>query len=280
MSGAWPWNPSVIVGEVNRLATNSSVAIVETDLGLGYLKALGGKGGPHPLACELVGTALAARIGLRTLDYGLIEVRDELRPTLGNGKPAEVGPAFITRAESGNKWGGSASELRHLANPNDVAGMVVFDTWTQNCDRYFPREGQSPRLNLDNVFLSRDGGPGTYPVLKPIDHGCCFTCDRELTPRNLSNVMDETVYGWFPGFTGRVRREDALPFVGRVESITRAEVEHAIACIPAAWKVEAAARTAWADWILARGARIRRIVERDIRPVDLLDDPTNQEGGA
>lgn len=279
MSDDWPWKPNVIVAEVDSLPTNSSVARVETDIGLGYLKAIGGgSGGPHPLACDLVGTMLAARIGLRTLDYGLIEVRDELRPMLGNGVRAVVGPAFISRAENGNTWGGSATELSRLGNPADIAGMVVFDTWTRNCDRYGPRENQEPRVNLRNVFLSHDGVAGSNPMLKPIDHGCCFTCDRDLTPRSLSGGMDETVFGRFPGFGQRVRREDALRFVERIESITRAEVDRAIACVPTAWAVEASARTAWADWILLRGARIRRIVEREIQPVDLLDGLNNQEG--
>lgn len=278
MAVLWPWNPTRIIREVKPLATNSGVVVVETDLGEGYLKTLGGSSDPHPLACELVGTMLAAWLGLRTLEYGVIEVDEEFRPTLANGQLAGVGPAFITRAEDGIPWGGKAHDLNALTNPEDVARLIVFDTWTQNCDRYLPREGGVPRTNLGNVFLSRDGVGGGRFTLKAIDQGCCFTCDRELTTRNLSATTDEHIYGFFPGFRVLARRDTALRAVDRLESITPQLIASFVSRIPDGWDVTAPVRGRLCDWIHARAMWVRRIIEREMPPADLFDDLGDREG--
>ena len=100
---------------------------------------MGNPQGPHQLACEYVGTQLAAWFGLPTFDYALMAVDatvDEI--PLKDGSFAESGPAFVTRAAAGHPWGGSAEELDALVNPEAVTHLVVFDTWTLNCDRYPP----------------------------------------------------------------------------------------------------------------------------------------------
>ncbi len=273
----WTWNPKHVLREVKAFATNSGVVRVETDLSEGYLKALGNKSGPHSLACELVGTKLAEWLGLRVLQYGLIEITAAFQPELGSGVLAEVGPAFITRAEEGHVWSGITRDLSFVDNPNDVALFVVFDTWTRNCDRYQPREHEKPRQNLGNVFLSHEGAqPGRF-ILKPIDHGCCFTCDRELSPRNLTPQFDNQIYGLFPGFRPFARRETALAALDRLESITRPEIEEIIDCVPSQWDVCAATRSIWCDWIYTRARQVRRIIEKELNPVDLVDGVTEQE---
>ena len=54
--------------------------LVRTDAGDGYLKAMGNPAGEHALACELVGTQLAAWFGLPVFDFAIIQVTaaDEL----------------------------------------------------------------------------------------------------------------------------------------------------------------------------------------------------------
>lgn len=273
----WPWNPNRIVRDVKAFSTNSGVVRVETDLGEGYLKALGNKSGPHSLACELVGTLLAEWLGLRTLQYGLIEVTTDFQSELGNGVLAEVGPAFITRAEEGHDWSGNARDLEFVDNPNDVALFVVFDTWTRNCDRYQPRENRAPRQNLGNVFLSHEGAQAGRFILKPIDHGCCFTCDRELSPRNLASQSDDRVYGLFPGFCSFARRDTALRAVSRLESIVRADIERIVDAVPPQWDVSAATRSIWCDWIYTQSRRVRQIIERELTPIDLVDGLSDWE---
>jgi hypothetical protein len=187
------------------------VVRVETDQGDGFLKALSNKAEPHHLVCELVGTQLARWLKLPTLTFSLLAITEQDRIQLADGTFAHPGPAFITKLEEGIPWGGAAEELDLLDNPGDVARLVVFDTWTRNCDRYMPRESGA-RINRDNVFLSRRTASKGHFILKAIDHGCCFTCARELTVRlrELENVRDDRLYGCFPQFAGRIERPRIL----------------------------------------------------------------------
>jgi len=73
-----PWTPSRILRVVEAFPTGTSVVRVETDQGEGFLKALGNAAGPHSLACELVGTRLAHRLGLRTLSFAVISDKAKL----------------------------------------------------------------------------------------------------------------------------------------------------------------------------------------------------------
>ncbi len=114
-------------------------ARIVTDVGPAYIKAMGNRQGPHPLACELVGTQLAAWFGLPTFDFAIIRIDadvDEI-PFFRGGRAAS-GPAYVTRAVDGHPWGGEAAELSTLITPQDVGRLVVFDTWIRNCDRHRP----------------------------------------------------------------------------------------------------------------------------------------------
>lgn len=220
---------------------------------------------------------LAEWLGLRTLQYGIIEVTTAFEPELGNGVLAEVGPAFITRAEEGHDWSGNARDLEFVDNADDAALFVVFDTWTRNCDRYLPRERQNPRQNLGNVFLSHEGAqPGRF-ILKAIDHGCCFTCNRDLSSQGLAPQLDDQVYGLFPGFRPFARRDTALRALDRLESITRQEIERIVGAIPRQWDVSASVRAVWCDWIYTRARQVRRVIEGALTGADLVDGFTGQE---
>lgn len=99
MGGAW--EPTEILFMLESFPTSTSVAHVETDCGDGYLKAMGNAEGEHALACELVGTQIAQLLELPTLDFAVIPIPPDSRIKLGNGEWAQPGPAFITRAETG-----------------------------------------------------------------------------------------------------------------------------------------------------------------------------------
>jgi hypothetical protein len=266
------WRPQRILMPIEARKTGSGVLRVETEQGEGFLKAMGADNGPHVLACELVGTLLAKRLGLRTLDFSLIDVPGDLDLRFANGKAVEAGPGFITRAEEGQPWSGDPSVLTAIENPHDVGLLVVFDTWTRNCDRYRPANGATLRQNKDNVWLSEEGaGKGKF-VLKAIDHGCCFTCESEITRPQLQRTMhDDRLYGLFPGFRPQTSREGVLQGVTAVEAIRREEVEGFIRQTPRQWQVESAVSVEWCDWICQRGKSLRRIIEREWPPVTLTD---------
>lgn len=116
-SSATPWQPTKILAAFEARKTSSRVLRVETDLGEGFLKAMGADNGPHVLACELVGTLLARWLKLRTLTFALIDVPGNMDLRFADGKPVMAGPGFITRTEEGHVWGGGEGELDELDNP-------------------------------------------------------------------------------------------------------------------------------------------------------------------
>jgi hypothetical protein len=276
-SGAVPWSPKQILRPIERFSTGSAVIRVETDQGEGFLKAMGVDNGPHILACELVGTLLARRLGLTTLNFTLIEVPGDLDLRFADGKPVQAGPGFITRAEKGRPWSGDESELTELDNPRDIELLVVFDTWTMNCDRYRPPNGTTLRQNRDNVWFSEEEASAGKFVLKAIDHGCCFTCEGELTRGRFErSALDDRLYGLFPPFRQHTTRDGMLKGIAEVETIVREEVESIIGQVPQQWQVDSLARSAWCDWIVQRARTVRRIIEREWPPP--LKDRLPNEG--
>jgi hypothetical protein len=130
------WQPNEFKRVDEVIPSSMYTARIQTDAGPAYIKAMGNPQGPHQLACEYVGTQLAEWFGLPTFDYALMTIDasvDEI--PLKDGKLAESGTAFVTRAAIGHPWGDSDKELDAIVNPEAVSKMVIFDTWTLNCDR-------------------------------------------------------------------------------------------------------------------------------------------------
>jgi hypothetical protein len=125
------------------------------------------------LANELLGTRLAARLGLPTPEAEVIEVREELIAhtedlvvQLGRGRaPCKPGMQF------GSRYPGSPAEivvydflpdeqLREVTNLADFCGMFVFDKWTCN-------------TNGRQAIFFRTRGESRYQA-RMIDQGFCF----------------------------------------------------------------------------------------------------------
>lgn len=269
-----PWNPRRVMPPFTPYRTSSLTVRVGTEQGDGYLKALSSKAEPHHLAAELVGTQLARWMKLPTLDYHIITLTKDDRIELADGSFAHEGPAFITRAEEGMPWGGRAEELELLANPEAIGRLIVFDTWTRNCDRYQPKEREEPRIRRDNVFFSLAGAPRDKFVLKAIDHGCCFTCQRDLTVKLAHDeyVRDNTLYGRFPEFTPRTSREEMLAIVAQVEAITKEDVEPMICAVPREWDLSRSVQDVLCEFICKRAKHISEIIRREWPRTGLFDD--------
>ena len=98
------WQPTCITQFVEPRKSSTMVVIVDTDAGLGFLKAMGNPEGEHALACDWIGTQLAKWFGLSTLDQAIVEY-DGIPPiTLFNGNSAVAGPVLITRSVKGVVW--------------------------------------------------------------------------------------------------------------------------------------------------------------------------------
>jgi hypothetical protein len=148
---------------------------------------LGNRQGPHVLATDLVGTHLARWLGLSTFDVAIFNLESDDVFDLPRGAKAEPGPAFVTKALPGDPWGKSGLELDVLVNPEDISRLVVFDTWTLNCDRHhYDLKVRKP--NYDNVYLSSaDVEPGQRRLIA-MDHGLCFIRSGEDLTTSLAHI--------------------------------------------------------------------------------------------
>jgi hypothetical protein len=282
------WQPTTIRRFIKGFPTSAQTALVETDAGRAYVKAMGGPEGPHTLASEWVGTQLAAWLGLSTFDYAIVRVEeaDEIWFVNTDGKrigKASPGPAFITRAESGSTWSGDAKQLKKIVNPQDVAQLIVFDTWTLNCDRYsLPKGGRMGRhrVNRDNVFLSEEA-PNGQLALKAMDHTHCFTCGAEWTPTlaQIDRIRDGRLFGMFPEFRAFIGedRRGVRQAARRLNTLVRGDVARMLETIPREWDVNAGALIALVNFILGRAAFLASAIERMIWPQLDLAFPGGQE---
>lgn len=258
-----PWQPTYIRRPDQVLKTAADTVRVETDAGRGYLKAMGNHGGPHLLAADWVATHLAQWLGLPTFDFALVTVTDEDEIVFLNNNRAQPGPAFITRAESGTTWGGTAEELARLINPEDIGRLVVFDTWTRNCDRH-PPDLAVRKPNRNNVFFSNEEMPDGQFQLIAMDHTHCFHCGRDLTPEleKIDLVKDERIYGLFPEFNPLVQAH--WPAVeaaaAKLLTIDRHWIAGVVAQIPQEWQVTPDGRAALANQIVNRAGYVAETI--------------------
>jgi hypothetical protein len=247
------WPPKEILRFIRNFDTGTEAVLVLTDVGQGYLKARGNVGGEHCLACEWVATHLARWFKLPTFDFALLEVTDLDEVPLFRGGQAQPGPAFITRAESGEPWGGKGIQLGRLINPLDISRLVVFDTWILNCDRYAPHTRRKP--NYNNVFLSQDA-PDGYLLLKAMDHTHAFTCGRDLTPKiaRIDRIKDSNVYGLFSEFRPRLNQDAFNQALDDLAQLPRQFVEQVVRSVPPEWDVSSEARKALTELIVQRAS--------------------------
>ena len=252
------WHPTSFERFEESFRTSIGTALIVTDAGRAYIKPLGNPQGPHVLACEWVGTRLADWFGLPTFDYSLMNVDEIDEIPLRGGHEAQPGPAFVSREVKGTTWGGDEEALQQLVNRDDIAALVVFDTWTKNCDRH-PPPGAGRRPNYDNVFLSaEDVAPGMARLIA-MDHTHCFTCGNDLDQRvaRIDSVQDERIFGLFPQFVRCVQRELVDATLAKLGTLDRVTVERIVDSIPTVWQVPRPARTALIDCILRRAQFVR-----------------------
>ncbi len=269
------WQPTTVMRFIRGFPSSAHTALVETDAGLGYVKAMGGPEGPQTLASEVVGTQLAKWFGLSTFDWSIIEIDeiDEIPFHDKHGKQvgqAEPGPAFITRAESGDTWGGTARELNLLVNPQDISRLVTFDTWVLNCDRHsMPKNNPTGRArnNRGNVFLSAEAPDGQL-ALKAMDHTHCFTCGHSWTQTlsNLDRVRDNRLFGCFQEFRSFLDRSAVVQAATDLKSIERDLVTEMTHDIPNEWEVTKAALDALVDLVTRRAAYVADRIETLLWP--------------
>jgi hypothetical protein len=265
------WRPQNVTRFIQSFGTAAGTARVDTDLGEGYIKALGNPEGPHILACELVGSMLADWLGLSTLDFSLIEVTEDDEIPFLHGGNAAAGPAFISRYEPKSfPWGGTVDELELIHNRPDISGLVVLDTWILNCDRHAPN---GRRVNLDNVFLVQYPESKKEVLLKAMDFTHAFTCGREIAKRIgfIDTVRDEQIYGLFPHFESFIDREEIRRFATRLRQFPADVASAIISRVPREWNVSDDAQGAWAGMITQRAQFVSETIEKKLWPQQQLN---------
>jgi hypothetical protein len=244
------WQPTEFRRFEASFPTSTSPARIVTDAGKAYLKGLGNPEGPHVLASEWLAANLAKWFGLRTFDFSIMQVREGDEIELRDGAMVLPGSAFVTRAERGNSWGGSAEELQHLINPQDISSLIVFDTWIRNRDRYVP----GGRRHYDNLFLSSERTHGEARELVAMDHTHAFSNNTELTGKlhQMTFTQDGTIYGAFPefhAFWNEERTAEVLHLLGTCDEL---HVTPFIDQIPNEWQVDGTARSALKNFVVDR----------------------------
>ncbi len=187
--------------------------------------------GSRILANELLGTRLAARIGVRVPGTAIVEVRaemiahtDDLVIQLGRGRtPCKAGQQF------GSRFPGSPAEtavydflpeeqLRRVSNLADFCGMLAFDKWTCNTN------------GRQAIFLRRKDEECYQAQM--IDQGFCFNASEW-------NFPDGSLRGLYPRHCvyEAVRGIESFePWITRIETIVNSTAVEEIASeIPPEW---------------------------------------------
>jgi hypothetical protein len=183
------------------------------------------------LVNELLGSRLAARMGLPTTPSAVIQVSERLIDATEE-LVMEL-PRYRVPCSAGKNFGSRyfgnprnlrtcdvipSDELRRIDNFDDLIGMLVFDKWTCNCD------------GRQLVFLLQ--GNGKYSMAC-IDQGFCFNTGEWNFPDSPLRGLyrDKTIY------RDHVRSiDDFEPWLSRVEREFSIDVLREVARdIPSKW---------------------------------------------
>ena len=261
------WNPNYVTRAVSVYETATKTVRVDTDQGEGFLKALGNPEGPHSLACELVGSLAADWLGLKTLDFAIISIEDQQEVVISGRNYADVGPAFISRAEdTGFTWGGDPRAVAVISNLEHISSLVVLDTWIRNCDRCSP---DKTRRNLNNVFFIQRTEPTRRLELIAMDFTHAFTCGQTIDRRlgNLDTIRDESVFGLFPEFRPHLSEAQVQIDTQRLSTFTLADAQGMIANVPVQWQVDGRAKGYWAKFLVDRAHFVSEHIRDILWPV-------------
>jgi hypothetical protein len=213
--------------------------------------------GTRILANELLGTRVAARLGLPTAVAAVVEVRrnliehtEDLVIELGRGRAlCKAGLQF------GSRYPGSPAEtvvydflpddqLREVLNLSDFCGMLVFDKWTCNTN------------GRQAIFFRTQGERRYYAQM--IDQGFCFNAGQW-------NFPDAPLRGLYARHHvyATVRGIEAFePWIARIETkITESVLGEIAGEIPLEWyDAEAAALERMLEQLARRRKLVRELI--------------------
>ena len=197
------------------------------------------------LVNELLGTRLAARLGLPTTPAEIVEVGEELirlTPELVMEMPraripCQAGPQFGSRFPGDPRRTTLYDFLpdEHLSaveNVHEFAGMLVFDKWTCNTNgRQTLFCPESPREVAGDGEASPGTGNGhSYKTLM-IDQGFCFNAGEW----NYPDAPLRGLYARNRVYQGVTGMESFGPWLERVERLSDKDFEKIVGQVPPEW---------------------------------------------
>jgi len=214
------------------------------------------------LVNELLGTRLAARMGLPTTPVAVVQVSEELirlTPDLcvelpRSRTPCQAGLQFASRYPGDPRKMAlhdflPDEQLREVANLHDFAGMLVFDKWTCNTNGrqtlFYLQERaakeQPPAPWRASVLVAEFGPAGdggeTTPLLpryetRMIDQGFCFNAGEWTFPDAPLRGL-YTRNRVYQGITGM---ESFAPWLARLETgLAERVLNELVKDIPPQW---------------------------------------------
>jgi hypothetical protein len=202
------------------------------------------------LVNELLGTKLAARLGLPTTPVAIVEVSDELIHSTQelamelprNRVPCAAGLQFASRYPGDPRYVAAFDflpdeQLRRVANLHDFAGMLVFDKWTCNTNGrqtlFFRSRLQESRSARETAAQGSAEEP--YKTVM-IDQGFCFNAGEW----NFPDAPLRGLYARNRVYEGVTGMESFGPWLERLEKqIQERTVREIAEQIPPAWYEDA-----------------------------------------
>lgn len=251
------WQPTAVNRVIETFPTSTRVAKVKTDKGTGFLKGMGNPAGNQSLAMELVGAELATHLGLFVPDFAVLELA-HIEVPMDDHDPMKFGPAFISREMKCIPSDGGPHLISRLADPTELALLVMFDTWIRNLDRCPPPDYFDPRPRLDNLCFTPQGAKLKLMV---IDHSHCFVEGILEDEIGCKEFVDDTrIYGQFPEFEGYLNEQPLKRAADKMASIDVATITEIVSAVPLAWGPTQGVRKVWVDQIVARQACVPKLV--------------------
>ncbi|MGC1484535.1 MAG: HipA family kinase [Candidatus Acidiferrum sp.] len=224
------------------------------------------------LVNELLGTKLAARLGLPTTPVAIVEVSeelirltDELMIEMPRSRiPCQAGLQFASRCPVDPRRQAvfdflPDEQLRQVVNLHDFAGMLVFDKWTCNTN------GRQTLFFRDSVRETRpvvDSNPeeslGLPYSTVMIDQGFCFNAGEW----NFPDAPLRGLYARNRVYEGVTGMESFTPWVERLEKqFTERTLDEITKQIPPAWyEDEYDALMRLSEQLLKRRSRVPDLV--------------------
>jgi hypothetical protein len=202
------------------------------------------------LVNELLGTRLAARLGLPTTPAEIIQVSEELirlTPELCMEMPRSSVPC-MAGLQFGSRYPGDPrhmalhdflpdEQLRQVVNVYDFAGMLVFDKWTCNTNGrqtiFYHEESQEWRGSSSSLTRTpgAEESSRSYKT-RMIDQGFCFNAGEW----NYPDAPLRGLYARNRVYEGVTGMESFAPWTARVETgMSERVLAEVIADIPPEW---------------------------------------------